>query len=78
MVGKYHRETRERLQVEAAEILEQLVYCATRSGADFCDEDGRLIQNVHDMPVRAQQAIDGIKQKVRKLTYEDGTEVEEV
>ena len=78
IIGKSQLQSRKRLELETAEILEQLAYLATRSGADFVDAKGRLFENVHDMPERAQQSIDGIKQKVKRYTLPDGTEIEEV
>ena len=55
-------------ELERDEILQQLAYCATRSGADFVDSDGKLVENVLELPERAQQAIDGIKQRVKRYT----------
>ncbi len=61
ILGKQELVSRKRLEIEAAEILEQLVYCATRSGVDYVGDDGKLL-DINDLPVRAQQAIDGIEQ----------------
>lgn len=55
-------------ELEREEILQQLAYCATRSGADFVDDKGRLIDNILELPERAQQAIDSIKQRVKRYT----------
>ena len=62
VIGKYHRETREKFEIQTEEVLRQLLYLATSSGADFVDENGRLIENIHDMPERAQQSIDSFEQ----------------
>ncbi len=78
MVGKLRRETVLKLELTREEILLQLFYLATRSGADFVDKNGRLVQNLNDLPERAQQAIDGIEQEIKTFTYEDGTTMQEV
>lgn len=62
ILGKQESANRKRLEVDANEILEQLVYCATRSGVDYVDDNGRVVSNLNDLPERAQQAIDGIEQ----------------
>jgi len=62
--------------VRCREILKQLAYCATRSGADFIDDKGNL-REIQELPERAQQAIDGIKQKKKRYVDINGNEVEE-
>ena len=61
VIGKSELLSRKRLEATREDVLEQLAYCATRSGADFVDEQGNLIQNINDLPIRAQNAIDGIE-----------------
>jgi phage terminase small subunit len=73
MVGKLRRETLEKLEVDREEALKQVYYLATRSGADFVEEDGMLIENVHNLPERAQQAVDGIEQEVTEYETQAGT-----
>ncbi len=63
ILGKQQLQTRKRLEATVADVLEQLAYCATRSGVDFVDKSGRMIQNINDLPIRAQNAIDGIEQE---------------
>lgn len=77
-LGKQAKQDLERLQLDREEVLRQLFYLATRSGVDFVDENGRIITDIHKLPVRAQEAIDGIKQKVKRYTTENGEEIEEV
>jgi len=76
-IGKQERVTQERYQATREDILEQLAYCATRTSGDFVDEKGRVLP-LHKLGRRAQQAVDGIKQKVRRWVTSDGEEVEEV
>lgn len=61
-----HQETKliKRLELSAEEILEQLYYMCTRSAADFCDENGKIITDVHKLSKRAQNTIDGIEQDI--------------
>jgi len=77
-IGKLMADSQKQYEVDRNEILRQLVYCATRSGEDFVDDTGKLIENINELPERARNAIDGIKQKVKRYKCDDGTEVEEV
>jgi phage terminase small subunit len=56
---------RKQYEIQRDEILMHLYYCATRSGAELFDKNGKLTGNIHDMPERIQQAIDGVKQRIR-------------
>jgi len=78
LIGKLRREQLAELELSRREILEQLYYLATRSGTDFVDEKGILIENINDLPKRAQEAIDGIEQEITTITYDDGSEVQKV
>ncbi len=78
MVGKLRRETVEKLELDREEVLKQLFYLATRSGADFVDDDGHIITDLRKLPERACQAVDGIEQDITTTTYDDGSTIERV
>lgn len=71
------KKDREAFEIQRWEILWHLAACATRSGKDYVDEKNRLTP-VSELTDAAAAAIDGFKQKVRRYTKDDGTEVEEV
>ncbi|MCK9569356.1 terminase small subunit [Candidatus Pacearchaeota archaeon] len=64
VVKQFQKEDLAKCQLTREEILLQLYYCATRSASDFCDENGRIITDVHRLDKRAQNTIDGIEQTV--------------
>ena len=64
VVRQLQKEDLERCQLTREEVLLQLYYCATRSAADFCDENGRIITDVQRLTKRAQNTIDGIEQTI--------------
>ena len=64
MITFEDRKTCEKLELSREEILLQLYYCVTRSAADFCDEDGKIITNVNQLSERARNTIDAIEQDV--------------
>ncbi|MCK9570481.1 terminase small subunit [Candidatus Pacearchaeota archaeon] len=73
VIKQFQKEDLERCQLTREEVLLQLYYCATRSAADFCDENGRIITDVQRLTKRAQNTIDGIDQTV---SYDqDGNEI---
>lgn len=77
-LGKAQRLQREERKVDSDEILDHLVSCVTRDGKDFVDEHGKLRVNMNELPDNVTRAVDGIKQKRKVYTYEDGTTVEEI
>lgn len=77
-IGHIEFQSQKQHTIDREEILTQLYYCATRSGADFVDDSGCLINNIKSLPERAQQAIDSIKQRKKQYTCEDGTVIQEV
>ncbi len=72
VVEKYMARVQKQYELTREAILEQLAYCALRTGGDFVDDDGRIVQNIKKLPKAAQGAIDGIKQKVRKYYDREG------
>lgn len=50
------------LKLSAEEVLKQLYYCVTRSAKDFCDNEGKIITDVHLLSDRACATIDSIEQ----------------
>jgi len=77
-VGKFRREQSEKFEIQAHEVLRHLCSGATRSGKGFFNDRGILHSDIQDLPDDITDAIDGIKQKVRRYTREDGSEVTEV
>ncbi len=78
LIGKLRREDKEKFEIERWEIIKQLHSGATRSGKGFVNDKGVIHTNLNDLPDEITDAIDGFKQKVRKYTLPDGTDVEEV
>lgn len=87
----FEREAQEEFKIERNEVLYHLHACATRNAKDLVDDDGRIIGSVilkngqrnggmriNDLPDEITVAIDGMKQKRKVTTYEDGTVVEEI
>lgn len=80
----------QRCEVRREEVLEQLRRGVTRDSRDLFDADGTLIlshrlirgkvkgKTIHDLPPEVTSLIDGVKQKTRRYTTEDGIEVVEV
>lgn len=75
-IAKQLRERNDEKIIEQEDVLVNLFYAVTRTGADFVDEDGIVYDSVLDMNPRAQACIDAIKQKVTVLTDpETGEEI---
>lgn len=64
IIKRFREEDLLRVELTREEVLSQLLYCVTRSGEDFVDEDGRILSNIRDLPRRVLNSIDGIEQTV--------------
>lgn len=70
-IGKVERLHIENVGMKVEEVLEQIHSALTRQGSDFIDPaTGELIP-IHNLPKRANQAIDGIEQKVTIIEREN-------
>lgn len=78
LIGRLEKESQDEFEIERGQILVELANCALRTGKDFVDKNGKLVDNILELSPRAQSAIDSIKQKVRTWVEADGTQVEEV
>lgn len=74
-LAKEERKVGKEFNLERNDILMQLYYALTRSGEDFVDENGVVLQNIHKMSPRARACIDGIKQKVTEIVDPETGEV---
>jgi phage terminase small subunit len=89
-IGKAQRERCEKLELSAEEVLKQLYFAATRDGKQLFNSKGVLVLNhrvvdgevegstIHDLPEQITACVDGVKQRVKRYTKDDGTRVEEV
>jgi phage terminase small subunit len=59
-------------QLSAA--MEELFHCVTRRGTDFVDEKTGKLLPIHQLPERANAAIDAIEEKITTRTIGDITE----
>ena len=55
---------REKCELTAEMVLEQLIYGVTRDGKDFVDKNGRIQTNLNVLPRRVTAMIDSIEQEV--------------
>lgn len=69
IIAAKERSIQKKHELTRDQILEQLFFAATRSAADFCDAEGKIITNIHLLSERAQNTIDGIEQTV---SYDKG------
>ena len=92
IIDRLQLESQEAFELERDEILKHLWACATRDGKQFVDNQGRLLgifatlrngklqsgTTLKDLPDQVTASINGIKQKRRIATLEDGTVIEEI
>ncbi len=91
LINLFQKKTQKKFEIQADEILWHVHACATRDGKQFVDENGVIIGStrivngrvekgirINDLPEEVTSAIDGIKQKRKAYTLEDGTTVEEI
>ncbi len=72
ILGKALRERRERCELKADLILQEVAYCAMRDPIDLCDENGKIaVDNLHKLPERIRRCIDSFKIK-RHIDRETG------
>lgn len=71
-LGSLEKKHLDKIDMTAEDMLRELFYCATRTGADFIDPETNKLLPVHDLPIRAQHAIDGIEQEVTEIRNSDG------
>lgn len=74
-IAKEERKIAKEFNLDRDDILIQLYHALTRSGEDFVDENGVVLQNIRKMSPRARACIDGIKQKVTELIDPETGEV---
>ena len=73
-IGALRKECLDHLKLTKEEILRQLYYCATKDAGEYVHPKTGELLKPHQLPLRARQAIDTIKQRVRTSVGEDGTE----
>ena len=76
-IGVLKRRGLERAELTQTEVLVHLKHCVTRTSDDFLDGDGKLLPH-SEWNDRAKAALDGIKQRVRRVPMGDGEFAEEV
>jgi len=77
LVGKYRRELINEGQLRKEDVVQQIVFGLKRSAKDFVDEEGKLIQNMNDLPDEVAMTVDAIEQDVNTRYDADGTIVSE-
>lgn len=70
-VGVIKRKANEKSELNIATVLEQIHSCLTREGTDFIDKSTGELVPIHQLPKRANQAIDGIEQEVTTIEREN-------
>jgi len=82
-IAKINKEDQTALKLDRDEVLKQLCCCATRDGRQLFDKNGILALNhrvvggkvegttVHDLPPQITNAIDGVKQRVKRYTMQE-------
>ena len=78
LIGKLRKQDCEKFTIQRYEILEHLHAGATRNGKSFVNDKGVIHSNLNDLPDEVTRSIDGLKQKTKTYTQQDGTEVTEV
>ena len=64
VIGKYRKDLLKSGEIDREEIIKQINYGLTRSVKDLVDNDGKIIQNLKDLPDSVAHTIDGIDQDV--------------
>lgn len=77
-IRTFETDTLAKVGIRAEDVLLQLYYLISRDAGDFCDDEGKIVTDVHRLNPRARACIDGIKQKVTTHTSEDGSITEEI
>lgn len=71
-IGFAQQQALTKVGMKVEEVLEQIHSALTRDGSDYVDPKTNELIPIHDLPKRAKQAIDGIKQEKTILTNADG------
>ena len=64
IVGKYKKEMLEGTELRRQDVVQQIKFGLIRSAKQMVDEDGRLIENINDLPDSVAATIDAIEQDV--------------